>query len=91
MKKTNLKELFLSMTKNGNNDGVNTREDKYISKTFERFNNFVSRIFLPTQLPHIQLIESLEPFDIVNAKNNDIEFTTITSKKVTCDDASIPI
>lgn len=91
VKKTNLKKLFLSMTKNGNNDGVNTREDKYISKPFERFNNFVSRIFLPTQLPNIQLIESLEPFDIVNTKSNDIEFKTITSKKVTCDDASIPI
>ena len=36
VKKTNLKKLFLSMTKNGNNDGVNTREDKYISKTFRK-------------------------------------------------------
>ena len=81
VKKTNLKELFASMRKNGNNDGVNTGDDKYCSEPFKRFNSVSKLDSLPTPLPHIQLIESLEPSDTVNTKNNEVEFKQLHQRK----------
>lgn len=81
VKKTNLKELFASMRKNGNNDGVNTGDDKYCSEPFKRFNSVSKLDSLSTPLPHIQLIESLEPSDTVNTKNNEVEFKQLHQRK----------
>lgn len=73
VKKTNLKDLLLSIRNDGSNINVNADNDEYTTKPSKRYSNVSKLDHLVTPLPHTQLIEPSESSDSITTNIKDIE------------------